>query len=387
MSSTIRKPKKPILTQTQSKNRSQCRLANRTIHKTGGGRQLQSAEIDPELLAIVQACRRYPEGHKKAGKALPASCECKTWQKHRECEHAQTKQWCTLRDAFAAKNYNLPWRAAQLQWKVNQHLPGERIRCRFCPGPPTCDHKQEDGRCPICLTGCNRCHNSGYYLCQPDLEDLAFGGLLEAIRNCDFSKGGMKISTYAVWLMKHSMLSLLRQTPVFFPQELLKDRRVIRDLRKKVQVGYWQKLELALARKLTLAEKELAICEPTTAEIHAALEATRKCKQSETLEERRLLAEGCYYGQEKSSVEQLQAKYVERSDRFEKRQRRSKAAFVVEALCVQPVEPSNTQELDELQQAVLTLPPEKAKLVRQFLKGKLAAVPKDVLDLLRAEML
>lgn len=389
MSSTISHSRKkaPILTKTQSKSRSNCRLSNQTIHKTGGGRSLQVAEADPELIAIVTACRRFPEGHKRAGKALPASCDCSDWQKHRECEHAQTKAWCRLRDEFANKNYNLPWRAAQLQWRANQHLAGERIRCRFCPGKPTCDHELQNGRCPICLTGCNRCFNSGYYVTQPDLENLAYGGLLEAIRNCDFSKGGMKISTYAIWLMKHAMMSLLRQTPVFFPQELLRDRRVIRDFKKKAQVEHWQALEAVKGRKLTSREKEAAIHEPTTAEVHAALGAVRKCKQTETLEERRLLAEGCYYGQEKSSVEQLQSKYVERSDKSEKRQRKNKAALVIESLCVQPIERSETADSEDLQAALQTLPPENLKLVRQFLRGKLAEVPEDVLGLLRAEML
>ncbi len=387
MSSTIRQSEKPILTKTQSKDRANCRLANKTLHKSGGGKLLQVSEADPELIVIVQSCRRYPDNHKKAGKALPASCSCVDWRKAGECAHAQTKAWCKLRDIFAAKNYNLPWRAAQLQWKANQHLAGEQIRCRFCPGAPTCAHKLQHGRCPICLTGCNRCYNTGYYITQPDLENLAYSGLLEAIRNCDFSKGGMKISTYAVWLMKHAMMSLLRQTPVFFPQELLRDRRIIRDLKKKAQTEHWLQLEVTLDRKLTKAEKEVAIHEPSIAEIHTALAAARKCKQSETLEERRLLAEGCYYGQDKSSVEQLQSKYVERSDKFEKRQRKSKAALIIDSLCVQPIEHKESIDSEELQAALQLLPPEKLKIVRQFLKGKLTELPEDVLDLLRAEML
>ena len=100
-----------------------------------------------------------------------------------------------------------------------------------------------------------------------------------------------------------------------------------------------------------------------------------------------MLAEGCYYGQEKSSVEQLQSKYVERSDKSEKRQRKNKAALVIESLCVQPIEQSETADSEDLQAALQTLPPEKLKLVRQFLRGKLAEVPEDVLGLLRAEML
>ncbi len=384
MAVTIRRP---ILTKTQSKERSHCRLANKTLHKSGGGRQLQAAEADPELVAIVQACRRYPEGHKKAGKPLPASCDCDTWKRRRECEHSQSKEWCRLRDVYAAKNYNLPWRAAQLQWKANQHLAGEWVKCRFCPGPPSCAHELQNGRCPVCLTGCNRCYNTGRYLAQPDLENLAYGGLLEAIRNCDFSKGGMRISTYAVWLMKHAMLPLLRQTPVFFPQELLRDRRVIRDLRKKVQIERWQKLEIAAGRKLSQREKEAAVHEPSVEEIHAALSAVRKCKQTESLEERRLLAEGCYYGQDKSSIEQLQSKYVDRSDKSEKRQRKAKAALVIESLCVHPVEHSDSVDTEELQAALASLPPDKLKIVRQFLRGKIREVPEDVLGLLRAEML
>lgn len=355
--------KKPILTKMQSATHSNCRLGNKAVHKTGEGRKLQVQEADPELVAIVQACRRFPEGHPKAGKALPASCTCEQWKKTKECEHSQTKQWCLLRDAYAAKNYSLPWRAAQLQWKTNQHLAGERVRCRFCPGPPTCEHKLQSGRCPVCLTGCNRCGNSGYYMAQPDLESLAYSGLLEAIRNCDFTKGGMKISTYAVWIMKHSMLSLLRQTPIFFPQELLRDRRVIQDLKKKG-------------------------AEPTLEQIYAALSAVRKCRQSETLEQRRLLAEGCYYGQDKSSVEQLQGKYIERSDRYEKRQRKGKAAFVVESLSVQPsAVKTDFVENEELQTVLEALPLEKLKIVRQFLRGKIAELPADILDTLREEML
>lgn len=417
-----------ILTDRQSTQYRHCRLANSNLYEPAAkaGRKLQVAEADPELVAIVQACSRYPEGHEKAGKPLPAVCDqhskkgCEDWHRKRECSHAQRRNWCHLRDTYAAKNYNLPWRAAQLQWKVNQHLEGEQIRCLFCPGKPLCQlgkplnekerlraglakmtgavrylnehfklnlqadkligwevvallafhdkHKLRDGRCSICLTGCNRCHNTGHYVTQPDLEALAYSGLLEAIRLCDFSKGGMKISTYAVWLMKQAMMPLLRQTPVFFPQELLRDRRIIRDLKKKLEKE----------------EKR----EPVLAEIHAALHAVRKCKQIETLEERRLLAEGCYYGQEKSSVEELHAKHIERSDRSEKKQRKGKSTPAVESLCVRPHDSACEEnlELEELQAVLKLLPADKLKLVQRFLKGRAAEVPAELLDELRARL-
>lgn len=351
-----------------------CRLGNEAIHQPltkGGTRELAKSVRDPELEAIVAQCARHTDGA-KAGKPLPAD--------------QQPKAWLKLRDAYAAKNYSLVYRAAERQWRANQHLPGEQVKCVYCPGPPTCKHPLKDGRCSVCLSGCNRCKNTGFYVCQPDLEALAYAGLLEAIRLCDFEKGGDKISTYAVWLMKQAMMPLLRQTPVFFPQELLRDRRVLCQLKKTLKCDTCRGVK---AKKL---QPECATCAGTgkrnytRAEAEAALLAIRKCKQTESIDERILLAEGCYYGQEKSSIEELQEAYVQHRPNS-RQMKSSHAKLVIEALSVSAELGTDDIEDDALRQAVAKLPITERKLAEAWLRGRSADLSPSVIAALQEEML
>jgi len=362
-----------------------CRLGNDTIHKPltkGGKKLLVESQRDPELELIVQLCARYPLGTVKNGKNVGGKPKPAL---------EQPRDWLRLRDAYAAKNYSLVYRAAERQWAANQHLPGELVRCLYCPGKPTCSpklHKWKDGRCLICLTGCNRCKNTGMYMCQPDLEALAYAGMLEAIRLCDFSKGGNKISTYAVWLMKQAMMPLLRQTPVFFPQELLRDRRVLAQLKKdlKCRICGGSKPHVKTCKTCDGSGKR----DYTIIEAHAELAKVRKCRQTETFEERRLLAEGCYYGQEKSSVEELQedALFRGKGEKQTFGQSRNFINTARAALSVQPHEHTEPAvEDDELRTAIEQLPAEDRRLADQWLKGRLSELPARVVARLKEEML
>ena len=157
--------------------------AKRAEAKTG------MAQVDPQMAKVVSLCKR------RDGKLLPVA--------------EQSRQWLTLRDQIAAANYDLAYSAARKQAARNLHLPREVVPCVFCPG-----------------SSCTRCRGSGRYKAQPDLERLAYAGLLEAIWRFDTAKAHC-LSSFAVHLMKQSMMTLLRQTPVHFPQDLLRDRREI----------------------------------------------------------------------------------------------------------------------------------------------------------------
>lgn len=317
------------------------RAEHRHLHMTAelrgkatGRRKL--TELEPELRRLVDERRVGPLRNGKVG-PLPAACLMKCGKP--DCSHAQTRAWLRMRDAYAAKNYDLCHRAAAKQWLRNQHLEKEAVPCLFCPG-----------------RGCARCRGKGQYKCQPDLERLAYAGLLEAIRLFDPEKAGC-ISSYAVHTMKFQMLTLLRQTPVFYPQDLLRDRRAVAKLRK------------ALGR------------EPTEAEAEAAL-------TGKDVPERARLALNCYYGNERKSVEELHETHVQRTSREERRSRRGRGSTVVEALsCSQPnVAADDSDEVGELRAALALLPVEHRQEVELHLRGR-GAVSSQALSSLREAML
>lgn len=338
------------------------------------GATIKAAAIDPELAAI-ESTRRCDA----AGKILPARCceerdadggkqPCAEWKRRRECEHSQAKAWCLLRDAFADKNRDLARRAAHTAWKRNTHLPGEIVACCFEPDAawhnrPCRQHTSEARKqafkrgergatklAAIEVSHCAWCHGKKKRLCQPDLEALAFAGLLEAIRKFDSTKAG-RISSYAVWLIKQSMLELLRQTPVTFPQDLLRDRR-----------------------ELAKYEKALG-CDASDSEAAELLEKTRPSRKIENRRDRLALARNCYYGNERKSVEQLQQKYVEQADRLSKRARRGKAGVIAAALSSTSEVTDEARARDALHAAIKALAPDEMDFATdaQYRAAKLRA--------------
>ncbi len=298
------------------------RISSDVRAKAGTKRDIERTPLDPELAHLVATVVRDENGRPLAAKLQP-------------------KTWLHARDIYAAKNQDLARRASDKQWQRNKHLEREKVKC-----------------CGSCVQ-CRK--HSGYRWCQPDLEHLAYIGLLEAIRCFNAEKAGC-ISSYAVHTMKQSMMTLLRQTPVFYPQELLKDRRELVAEEKK------------LKRVLTQDEQI------------DVLTRTRKCRKGEELETRRQLAINCYYGQEKKSVEDLQQRYVDRADRSgDKRSRRSRLS--IDGLIEQPIrhEDINIEDHD-LSTALAALTPEQRLNVEKVLKGKAELTP-ETLDALRAEML
>lgn len=288
----------------------------------GKGDTIGRSTLDPELARVVSLCLRAP--NKRTGKlsARPAS--------------EQPQAWVRARDAYAAKNYSLCFRAADKQWRRNQHLAREVVPCAFCEG-----------------AACPRCKGRGRYKAQPDLLNLAYLGLLEAIRCFDAEKASC-ISTYAVHTMKQSMMQLLRQTPVFYPPDLLKDRRTVAAERKRV------------GRDLTEAEAEAAIVDLDASKCET--DKQRAKVREKGARQRALLALNCYYGQERKSVETLHDQYVQRSTRDDgKRQRKGRAAVAVGALsCEQP----RIAEDEDLSSALDNLSAEQRTEVERFLRGR-----------------
>lgn len=316
------KPKKPSKHTRIKQEHRHLHLTTELRAKATERREM--APLDPELAKVVSLCQRGLNPRTKRDAPLPAD--------------AQPKAWRLARDAFAAKNYDLCHRAAAKQWERNRHLEREVVPCVFCPGKT-----------------CARCRGRKQYRCQPDLERLAFLGLLEAIRLFDPEKAHC-ISSYAVWTMKHQMMTLLRQTPVFYPQDLLRDRREVAALRKK------------LGR------------EPTEIEAEGAL-------KGKNLNERALLALNCYYGNERKSVEELHERYVQRTERGEdKRQRKGRVASVVEVLCCEQPRAKDDSELDELRTAIHALPTQSRAEVERFVRGR-GTVSESTLNVLREAML
>lgn len=306
----------------------------RATQKKAGTRNIAAAVIDPDLVVIIKK-RKVRDG-----KILPERCPLGCGKL--DCEHAQTRAWLKLRDAYAEKNRDLARRAAALQAKRNPHLSEEWVLC--CELPSDVQHHRPCGKHGG-KVHCAWCHGKGKRVCQPDLEALAYVGLLDAIRRFDPAKAG-KISSYAVWLMKQSMLELLRQTPVTFPQDLLRDRREL------------VKLEKQLARVAT--DEEAA----------ERFTSYRPCKSAERMHERIALARNCYYGQEKKSVEDLQARYTERTAKHEKRLRHGDAGkTIAEALTAPEAE---TRERRALQNALGQLPNALRSDAEAFLSGKAA---------------
>lgn len=315
------------------------------------------APLDPELGRIVSLCRRGLNPRTKRVSPLPATCPVKCATR---CDHAQPPAWRKARDAYAAANYDLAHRAAQKQWERNRHLERETVPCVYCIGKK-----------------CARCRGRGQYKCQPDLERLAYIGLLEAIRMFDPSKAHC-ISSYAVHTMKQSMLTLLRQTPVFYPQDLLRDRREIAALRKRLNEHVRkdepaiEPTELEAAEALVAMDRaalEKAKGRPLRADEIAALRAKAEAKG---LGERARLALNCYYGNERKSVEELQERYVQRAERgAEKRHRRSKVAGMLEVLCVDHAHGGSAQpESEDLTEAVRELPSEHRLEVERYMRGR-----------------
>lgn len=284
-------------------------------------RQIAPTTLDPELANIISTVARSVEG-----RPLPAK--------------EQSRIWLNLRDAYAEKNIDLARRAAEKQWARNKHLEREKVRC-----------------CGKCI--CRK--KNGYRICQPDLEHLAYAGLLEAIRLFDPTKATC-LSSYAVHLMKQSMMTLLRQTPVFYPQDLLRDRRELATARRK------------LGRDLTEAEAENTLVE---------LERARG-RKAKDIGERARLALNCYYGQDKKSVEDLQQKYVERAERGTKRTRLSR--INLEGLQVQPATGAVDVEDHGLQSALAALPAELRGQAEKFLRGR-GELSEVTLSALREQML
>jgi len=306
----------------------------RATQKKAGKRSITAAELDPDLVVIIKK-RKVRDG-----KILPERCPLDCGKL--DCDHAQTRAWLALRDAYAEKNRDLARRAAALQAKRNAHLAEEWVPC--CKLASDKAHHRPCGKHGG-KVHCAWCHGKGKRVCQPDLEALAYIGLLDAIRRFDPEKAG-KISSYAVWLMKQSMMGLLRQTPVTFPQDLLRDRRELAKLEKQLE---------------RVATDEEAAARFTT---------YRPCKKDERMSERIALARNCYYGQEKKSVEDLQARYTERTKKHEKRLRHGDAGkTVVEALTA-PATP--LRERRALHEALGQLSGSLKADAEAFLGGKLA---------------
>lgn len=324
------------------------------------------AQLDPQMAKVVSLCKR------RDGRLLPVA--------------EQSRQWLALRDQIAADNYDLAFSAARKQAARNLHLPREVVPCPFCPG-----------------ASCTRCRGSGRYKTQPDLEALAFSGLLEAIWRFDVTKAHC-LSSFAVHLMKQSMMTLLRQTPVHFPQDLLRDRREIASESRRLTKAAADALRAQLGRKLTeeeqagcarecsderaaelLHRRELDLFEKRKKRAATAQEAEAlRAKHEASVTERVQLAKGCYYGQERKSVEDLQECYVSRSARREgaQRHRPSRAQSIVEALSSAPAASPQTQRVEafpgiadaeqaeELRDALGTLAPEQRAEVQRFLRGR-----------------
>lgn len=324
------------------------------------------AQLDPQMAKVCALCKR------RDGKLLPVA--------------EQSKQWLALRDQIAADNYDLAFSAARKQAARNLHLPREVVPCPFCPG-----------------ASCTRCRGAGRYKTQPDLEALAYAGLLEAIWRFDVTKAHC-LSSFAVHLMKQSMMTLLRQTPVHFPQDLLRDRREIAAESRRLTKAAADALRTKLGRKLTEEEqagcarecgderaaellhlRELGLFEkrkkrPATADEAAAL----RSKHEASVAERVQLAKGCYYGQERKSVEDLQERYVARSARRDgaQRHRPSRAQSIVEALSATPSAMPQTQRVEAfpgiadaeqasaLRDALEVLSAEQCAEVQRFMRGR-----------------
>ena len=335
----------------------------RATRKQAGATIKQAEALDPELRAIVDTRLVGRDG-----KILPVRCRqgCQMARDGRDCEHAQTAAWRVLRDSYAEKNRDLARRAAERQWKRNQHLPGEVVACCTEPGAASHHHACfKHGN----VVHCSWCHGKQKRLCQPDLEALAFLGLLEAVHKFNPDKAG-RISSYAVHLIKQTMMELLRQTPISFPQDLLRDRREIAALEKQhVKAG---------------------AAAPTDIEVRAHLLSIRACRRGETIEERITLARNCYYGQERESVEALQSKYIDNNLRFEKRMRRGKLTTAIESLTAElPTETENvlsTRARRALQAALPRLSIEARASAELYLDGKLPSPPASVVLALRAVM-
>jgi len=253
---------------------------------------------------------------------LPASCLKKCGV--RDCAHAQPRALLRLRDEYAAANYDLAHRAADKQWQRNQHLEREIVPCVY-------HNTAEPKKC--------RCRGRREYLCQPDLEHLAYIGLLDAILYFDKDKAGC-LSSYAVHKMKFSMLTLLRQTPVYYPPDLLRDRRDVGALRK------------------TLCR------EPTEAEMVVKLAERGACTA-----ERARLAMNCYYGNERKSVEELHEQYFGRTSREDRRARRSRGETFVENLSIE--QPRRGEDSDgDVIEAIASLPAELRADAQRALGGR-----------------
>jgi len=339
------------------------------------------AQVDPQMAKVVSLCKR------RDGKLLPVT--------------EQSRQWLALRDQIASANYDLAYSAARKQAARNLHLAREIVPCVFCPG-----------------SSCTRCRGSGRYKAQPDLERLAYAGLLEAIWRFDTAKAHC-LSSFAVHLMKQSMMTLLRQTPVHFPQDLLRDRREIVAESRRLTKAVAEALKVQIGRKLT--EDEQAGCarecsddaaaellhqrerelfakrkgrEPTAQEAEAL-----RAKHERSVAERVQLAKGCYYGQERKSVEDLQERYVSRSTRREgsPRLRPSRAQSIVEALSSAPSPGVQTQRVEafpgiadaeqaeELRDALGTLTAEQRAEVQRFLRGR-GQISEATREVLREQM-
>lgn len=324
------------------------------------------AQLDPQMAKVTALCKR------RDGKLLPVA--------------EQSRQWLTLRDQIAADNYDLAFSAARKQAARNLHLPREVVPCPFCPG-----------------ARCTRCRGSGRYKTQPDLEALAYAGLLEAIWRFDVTKAHC-LSSFAVHLMKQSMMTLLRQTPVHFPQDLLRDRREIAAESRRLTKAAADALKLKLGRKLTeeeqascarecsderaaelLHRRELDLFEKRKKRAATAQEAEAlRAKHGASVAERVQLAKGCYYGQERKSVEDLQERYVSRSARREgaQRHRPSRAQAIVEALSATPSAMPQTQRVEAfpgiadaeqasaLRDALEVLSAEQRAEVQRFMRGR-----------------
>lgn len=298
--------------------------------KLSSRRQIAKTALDPELANIIATVKRDSDGRPLQAKE-------------------QSRAWLNLRDAYANKNVDLARRAAEKQWERNKHLDREKIKC--------CGQ-------------CSRCSKyNGWRRCQPDLEHLAYVGLLEAIRLFDPVKATC-LSSYAVHLMKQSMMTLLRQTPVFYPQDLLRDRRELATARRK------------LGRDLTEAE---------AANVIAEMELAKGRKARDTGQRARL-ALNCYYGQDKQSVEVLQQKYIERSDRSTTRRSRASRLNLegmrVEANQVEASQNASDEvEDNDLKSALATLPEALRTQAERYLKGKGVELSPETLEALRVEML
>ena len=119
--------------------------------------------------------------------------------------------------------------------------------------------------------------------------------------------------------------------------------------------------------------------EPTAQEAEAL-----RAKHEQSVAERVQLAKGCYYGQERKSVEDLQERYVSRSARREglPRMRPNPAQSIVEALSSAPSPGAQTQRVEaypgiadaeqaaDLRDALATLPAEQRAEVQRFLRGR-----------------